>query len=107
MKAEVMKKTNHPSVQMPDGSTYVIAHGLLSTKNAKIEKTNDFSDDYYVTGLSLAPAHTSGFDVCKGASAGCREACLFTAGQGRFANVQTARIAKTRLFFLHRETFKD
>jgi len=92
---------------MPDGSTYTIAHGLLSNKNAKIEKTNDLlGDDYYTTGLSLAPAHTSGYEVCQGASEGCRKACLFTAGQGRFENVQQARIAKTRLFFLQRETFK-
>ena len=96
---------NAVSVSMADGSAYVIAHGLLSSKNAKIEKTNEL-DEYYVTGLSLAPAHTSGFEVCKGASDGCRKACLFTAGQGRFENVQTARIAKTRLFFQDRATFK-
>jgi hypothetical protein len=93
-------------VAMADGSVYTLSHGLLSSKNAKLEKTNGSKKRYYVTGLSLAPANTSGFEVCKGSSVGCRDACLFTAGQGRFDNVQRARIAKTRLFFLHRETFK-
>jgi hypothetical protein len=93
------------TVSMQDDSTYTLS-SLLSDKNAKLEKTNDGSDEYLVTGLSLAPAHTSGYEVCQGASDGCRKACLFTAGQGRFENVQRARIAKTRLFFQNRDAFK-
>src|SRR5262245_19311319 len=100
-----MTKTQTQTVRMHDGSVYTLS-SLLSDKNAKLEKTNDGSDEYLVTGLSLAPAHTSGFEVCQVASEGCRKACLFTAGQGRFENVQRARIAKTRLFFQNRDAFK-
>ena len=101
-----MAKQKSVLVSMPDGSVYTLSHGLLSTKNAKLEKTMRSKTRYYVTGLSLAPANTSGFDVCQGSSAGCRAGCLFYAGQGRFDNVQRARVAKTRLFFQHRETFR-
>jgi hypothetical protein len=93
-------------VAMPDHSVYTLS-SLLSTKNAKLEKTNLAKARYYVTGLSLAPANTSGFEVCKGRSKGCTKACLFYAGQGRFANVQRARVAKTRLWFLHPDAFKS
>jgi len=92
-------------VLMSDGSVYTLKE-LLSDKNAKLEKTNDAELPFLVTGLSLAPAHSSGYNVCRGASAGCIEGCLFTAGQGRFQNVKDARIAKTRLLFQNRELFK-
>ena len=61
----------------------------------------------YLTGiLYLAPADLSGFQVCPHANlAGCKEACLNTAGRGAFSNVQNARIRKTRLFFEDRAFF--
>ena len=60
----------------------------------------------YLTGiLYLAPARTSGFNVCPMASAGCKASCLFTAGRGKFNNVMQGRINKTRWFFLERHTF--
>ena len=39
------------------------------------------------------------------ASQGCKKACLYTAGHGRFNNVQQGRINKTRWFIQERETF--
>jgi len=60
----------------------------------------------YLTGiLYLAPNDLSGFQVCAKATDGCKKACLYTSGQGRFSNVQQARINKTRWFFLHRVSF--
>jgi hypothetical protein len=61
----------------------------------------------YLTGiLYLAPSNESGvMNTCPFASKGCREACLFTAGRGAFANVREARIRKTRLFHEDREGF--
>jgi Gene product 88 len=61
----------------------------------------------YLTGiLYLAPSNESGvINTCPFASKGCREACLFTAGRGAFANVREARIRKTRLFHEDREGF--
>jgi hypothetical protein len=50
----------------------------------------------YMTGiLYLAPASLSGINICPKSSAGCRSACLFSAGRGRFYSVTRARIAKT------------
>lgn len=60
----------------------------------------------YMTGiLYLAPSDLSTYQVCAKASAGCREACLYTAGRGAMSNVQKARIAKTRFFFEDRHAF--
>jgi hypothetical protein len=57
----------------------------------------------YLTGiLYLAPADTLGKEypnLCPTSeAAGCRRACLYTAGRGAFSNVQLARIAKTKRF---------
>jgi len=61
----------------------------------------------FLTGiLYLAPSDISGRDVCPNAiNAGCREACLYTAGRGAMSNVQAARIAKTDRFFDDSENF--
>jgi hypothetical protein len=60
----------------------------------------------YLTGiLYLAPANLSGFETCPNRSKGCGDACLYSAGRGRFDNVQEARIRKTVMFFKEREAF--
>lgn len=61
----------------------------------------------YLTGiLYLAPSDQSGvINVCPHASEGCRAACLYTAGMGRFPNVQAARTARTVLFKNNRADF--
>lgn len=80
---------------------------LLSnpTSNAKLQKSGDYG--YLTFGLSLAPADLSGLNVCPHASAGCRAACLFTAGRGVFASVRNARLRKTAWFFDDRDGFLD
>ena len=76
---------------------------LLSTKNYKTSKGEKLG---ILTGVMyLAPAKISGYEVCPRRSAGCTEACLYTAGMGAFSNVQQARIAKTIAFFEKREEF--
>jgi hypothetical protein len=55
----------------------------------------------YVTAIMyLAPADTvDGINVCPMAEiAGCKAACLYTAGRGAFTNVQQSRIRKTIQF---------
>ena len=47
----------------------------------------------------LAPAKTSGHQVCPFATDGCKSSCLFTAGRGATNSVQTARVNRTRSFF--------
>lgn len=70
--------------------------------NAKIAKGEG---EYTTYILHLAPANLSGYNVCPAASEGCKAACLNSAGRGRFSNVQSARIRKTRLFFEQRSEF--
>lgn len=55
--------------------------------------------------LYLAPHNISGFQVCPNATEGCKAACLYTAGQGIYKNVQAGRINRTVWFFSERETF--
>lgn len=76
---------------------------LLTTNNYKTVKGEKKG---VLTGiLYLAPAKISGYEVCPRRSAGCTEACLYTAGHGAFSTVQQARINKTKLFFEDRDTF--
>lgn len=76
---------------------------LLSTANAKLEKSLDFG--YMSFGLSLAPHTLSGKNFCPHASPGCIAACLNTAGMGRFSNVQKARVEKSKFFINDRQNF--
>ena len=69
---------------------------LINTGNYKTRKGEAIG--YKTIGLHLAPADLSGYNVCIKASAGCKAACLNTAGRGAMTSVQRARIAKTRLF---------
>lgn len=78
---------------------------LLSVGNdAKTVKGVEYG---VLTGiLYLAPSDESGvINTCPHATAGCREACLFTAGRGAFANVKQGRINKTLWFARDRVGF--
>jgi hypothetical protein len=57
--------------------------------------------------LHLAPADTSGLEVCPGRSEGCSKACLNTAGRGGLISAQTARIRKTQWYFEDRAGFMN
>lgn len=70
---------------------------LLNQGNAKTLKGEKVG--FRTFGLHLSPANKSGFNVCQWSSAGCRAACLDTAGRGCMSNVQNSRIAKTQRFF--------
>lgn len=66
--------------------------------NAKTVKGD--GDEYLTAILYMAPAkQVDGINVCPMAEmAGCAKACLYTAGRGRFNNVQQARMRKTMLW---------
>jgi len=70
---------------------------ILGESNAKTVKGEKYN---YLTGiLYMSPSNiVEGVNVCPFASKGCREACLYTAGRGKFSNVQQARQRKTVLF---------
>lgn len=64
---------------------------------------NDTKDRIYYS-LMLAPASTSGFNVCS-ASGDCERFCVSFTGKGGIPTVQKARIRKTLLFMNDRQTF--
>lgn len=70
---------------------------LSTSSDAKTVKGQKLG---YLTGiLYLAPYTMGGKNLCPNAeNAGCQDACLYTAGRGRFSNVQKARLAKTDRF---------
>ncbi|MCP3400390.1 hypothetical protein [Bradyrhizobium sp. CCGB20] len=93
---------------------------LLSPSNPKINKGRGAG--YWTFILHLSPAALSGFNTCPMATAGCKAACLNTAGRGGIAAglgiltaedvaagkrnaIQSARIRKTKLFFTDRANF--
>lgn len=77
---------------------------LLSVSNDS--KTSKGEKMGYLTGVMyFAPVDISGFNVCPMASAGCKKACLYSAGRGRFNNVQQARINRTKFFYEDRPSF--
>lgn len=83
---------------------------LLSKGNPKTLKGEKKGYLTYI--LHLAPAKLSGYQVCPMATAGCKSACLNTAGRGGIFKkgdntniIQQARIRKTKLFFEQREFF--
>lgn len=93
---------------------------LTIAGNPKTDKGEKLG--YWTAVLHLAPARLSGHEVCPGATAGCRAACLNTAGRGgliagqsklTYADVlggqvnavQAARIARTQYLFADRAAF--
>jgi len=67
------------------------------TTNYKIEKGLKLG--YLTFGIHLAPANSSGYNLCSSASEGCILACLNTAGRGQQTMVQVARVNKTKKLF--------
>lgn len=80
--------------------------------NAKLAKSNasGLADDdgrpYLTYGLSLAPAETSGYNVCQQATAGCKSTCLFVQGRGALPSNAAVRVARTRFFFEQQAQFR-
>ena len=70
--------------------------------NTKINK-----NEITTYNLSLAPykQNAKGINLCPKASKGCALACLFTAGRGKFTNVQQARINKTNYYLFDKQKF--
>ena len=82
-----------------------MAYKLLSVdSNPKIAKSNKLSDEYWSCIMHLRPVNTR---ICPyQIEAGCKDACLNTAGMaGVFPKVQEARQRKTDLFLNYREEF--
>lgn len=77
---------------------HLLSKGSTNTKTAK--------NDLETFILYLAPANTlEGFNLCPFASKGCTSSCLYSAGRGRFSNVQLSRINKTKFWGYDRSNF--
>ena len=77
----------------------ILSKGNTNTKTAKNSLTTFI--------LYLAP-HTQNdkkVNLCPFASKGCIMSCLYTAGMGKFSNVQKARIAKSNFLVNNRKDF--
>ena len=80
----------------------------LSQSSYKIDKGNKIQDKYFSRVLYLAPDDLADGKrtLCPYAKiAKCSEACLNTAGMGKFSNVQQARIRKSLLFLNDQKEF--
>jgi hypothetical protein len=76
--------------------------------NAKTVKSDKLGK--YITAIMyLAPADiVEGINLCPMAeTAKCKKACLYSAGRGKFNNVQAARIRKTEFFRDNQKLFID
>jgi hypothetical protein len=80
-----------------------------TTKSVKHRKAKKYGVMTY--SLYLAPAKTSGYEVCPGRTKECTELCLNESGMNTMVRddkgemINDCRIAKTKLFFEHREFF--
>ena len=83
------------------GYTTLLAAALSNPKVAKNDKLGVLTAP-----MHLAPASVSGFNVCPMATAGCKKACLHTAGNPAYMKGKhKARVARTRHYFQERASF--
>jgi len=105
-KMYIMSKLKFTTISAAKKSTGLSYLGSVAS-SSKIAKGLKYNEMTYI--LYLAPADMSGYNVCPMASAECKEACLSESGHNRIDvkknSINKARIAKTKLFFEHREFF--
>lgn len=77
----------------------LISSGATNAKTVKNES------ETYILYLSPYNLNDTGKNICPFATKGCSDACLNSAGRGKFSNVQLARRRKTNLFFSDRKLF--
>jgi len=76
----------------------LLSPGATNTKTAK--------NDLETFILYMAPAdQVHGLNLCPFASAGCKASCLYSAGRGKFSNVQESRMNKSKFWGYDREAF--
>lgn len=95
-----MKKTQTISEILP---SYKAVKNLLSQGSTNAKTVKNEIPTYI---LYLAPADTIiSHNLCPFASAGCKASCLYSAGRGRFSNVQQSRINKAKFWAYDRAKF--
>lgn len=95
-----MKKTQSTAEILP---SYKTVKNLLSQGSTNAKTVKNEIPTYI---LYLAPADTIiSHNLCPFASAGCKSSCLYSAGRGRFTNVQESRINKAKFWAYDRAKF--
>lgn len=77
----------------------LLSNGATNTKTAK----NDIKT--FILYLAPHTQNSKGIDLCPKRSKGCTIACLFSAGRGKFTNVQNARTQKANYFVEYKKEF--
>ena len=84
-------------------NSYKAVKNLLSPGATNIKTAKNNLETFI---LYMAPAdQVHGLNLCPFASAGCKASCLYTAGRGKFSNVQASRINKSKFWGYNREAF--
>ena len=79
-----------------------VATPLLTAPDGNYKLDKSVTPTY---GLALAQADTSGHNVCRYSTPGCRSVCVAQNGNGEFDTVKRARIARTVFLAEHPEQF--
>jgi hypothetical protein len=84
-------------------TSYKAVKNLLSKGDTNVKTAKNAIKTYI---LYMAPADTvAGFNLCPFASKGCKKSCLYSAGRGKFTNVQESRINKSKYWIFDRVAF--
>lgn len=83
---------------------YKPVKNLLSKGNTN-SKTAKNSIKTFILYLAPHNLNSKGLTLCKDASKGCIASCLYSAGRGKFSNVQNSRINKANYFVTDKKVF--
>jgi hypothetical protein len=91
-------------LQKPEqNKSYKPVKNLLSPGDTNIKTAKNILESYI---MYMAPAdQVIGLNLCPFASAGCKASCLYSAGRGKFSNVQESRINKSKFWGYDRANF--
>ena len=83
--------------------SYKLVKNLLSPGATNIKTAKNDLETFI---LYMAPAdQVDGLNLCPFASPGCKASCLYSAGRGKFSNVQESRINKSKFWGYDRANF--
>jgi hypothetical protein len=84
-------------------NSYKPVKNLLSPGATNIKTAKNDLETFI---LYMAPAdQVKGLNLCPFASDGCKASCLYSAGRGKFSNVQESRMNKSKFWGYNREAF--
>ena len=92
------------TLQKPEqNKSYKPVKSLLSPGATNIKTAKNNLETFI---LYMAPAdQVIGLNLCPFASSGCKASCLYSAGRGRFSNVQESRMNKSKFWGYDRANF--